>query len=42
MDANVVVFPDPVGPVIKTRPLGFSVKEEITGGSPSSWKVLIS
>ncbi len=41
IDASVVLFPEPVGPVTSTRPRGFFDSSEMMGGSPSSWKVRI-
>ena len=35
IDASVVDFPDPVGPVTSTRPRGRRPKEAATGGTPS-------
>ena len=39
--ANVVDFPDPVGPVTSTKPLGRSAKSATTAGSPNSAMVTI-
>src|SRR5438552_3359588 len=36
MQASVVVFPLPVGPVTRTRPRGAEASSRTTGGSPSS------
>ena len=40
--ASVVDLPDPVGPVTRTRPRGFSHSRSMTPGSPSSRKPRIS
>ena len=34
-EANVVDLPEPVGPVIKTRPLGYSANLLTMGGIPN-------
>ena len=39
--ASVVDLPEPVGPVTRIRPRGFSARSATTFGSPSSSKVLI-
>ena len=41
-DASVVDFPDPVGPVTRTRPCRMSVKDRIDSGMPSTSKGGIS
>ncbi len=41
IDASVVDFPEPVGPVTRISPRGFFASSATTGGSPSSWKVRI-
>ena len=38
IDANVVVFPDPVGPVTSTKPEGLRAKSMTTCGRPNSSK----
>ena len=35
MAAKVVDFPEPVGPVTITRPMGSSTRDSTTGGRPS-------
>ena len=40
--ASVVDFPEPVGPVTRIRPRGFSHRRSMMVGSPSSRKPLIS
>ena len=42
MEASVVDFPDPVGPVRSTRPRGRRASHSATGGRPSSSKVGMS
>ena len=37
--ASVVLLPEPVGPVTRTRPRGLSAILAITGGRPKSWNV---
>src|SRR5579883_3409981 len=41
MAASVVDFPEPVGPVTSTRPLGLFAKSETTAGKPSSSELRI-